>query len=61
MEVVVFILLWAIPALFVIYVVERVAGPTSSGIRELLRLFAAGEIDAEEYETRRKALKRLKT
>lgn len=60
MEFVFVIVLWALPVLFVIYIIERIAGPTAAGMRALAKRFAAGEIDEEEYEAKRKALKRLK-
>lgn len=61
MEFAVFLLLWALPVLFVIYIIERIAGPTASGMRALAKRFAAGEIDEEEYEAKRKAMKRLRS
>lgn len=60
MEFLFFVLLWVIPALFVVYVIDRLAGPTAAGMRALAKRFAAGEIDEQEYEAKRKALKRLR-
>lgn len=61
METVIVILLWAAPFLFVVFLINQTLGAKAVALRELAKMYARGEVSEEEYETRRIALKRLRT
>jgi uncharacterized membrane protein len=61
MEFLFLVLIWALPVLFIAFVIDQIWGPRAAALRELAKVYARGEIDDDEFDRRRQKLKKVRS